>query len=398
MPNQQSDPQAEVDAGDLADPEGPAPRAEGPAAGDAGQAPRDPELVERLEKAGIEEGSVLDTSNAFTIGGENWFSFGGEGGVKLVGVTPENFNKLLISLVLIGLVAGLGALAKRLVVRLVDGRTHPDRLFWGKQAVHLVGAGVLLLGLVSVWFDDPSSLIGTLGLVTAGLAFALQKVVTSVAGYFVILRGNNFRVGDRIVMGGVRGDVLAVRFTQTVIMEMGQPPSVQAATPEIWVRSRQYTGRVVSVPNAKIFEEPIYNYSAEFPFIWEEMTVPVSYKDDRAAAERVLMEVAAEHAVPPDRVGADQLRGLQRRYPLRPIDLGPAVFYRLTDNWLELTVRFVAEEFGVRGLKDKMSRDILRKFDAAGVGLASATSEIVGLPPVEIVDRRPAPPAAPPAV
>ena len=72
-------------------------------------------------------------------------------------------------------------------------------------------------------------------------------------------------------MGGVRGDVIALGFIQTTIMEMGQPPPVQSADPAMWVRSRQYTGRVVTVTNAKIFDEPVYNYTRDFPYIWEEM-------------------------------------------------------------------------------------------------------------------------------
>ena len=311
-------------------------------------------------------------------------TIGGPDGVRLVGVTPENGTKLLISLALIAVVVALGWLAKRAIRRFVDGRKRPNALFWAKQIVHLAGAFVLTLGLVSVWFDDPASLATGFGLVAAGLAFALQKVVTSVAGYAVILRGDNFRVGDRIVMGGVRGDVLAVRFTQTMIMEMGQPPAVQSATPEIWVRSRQYTGRVVSVPNAKIFEEPIYNYSAEFPFIWEELTLPVTYECDRGEAERILTEAAKKHAVAADRIGAEDLAELQRRYPVELATLEPRVFYRITDNWLELSVRFVAEEHGVRGLKDAMSREILECLDAAGIGIASATYDVVGLPPVRV--------------
>ncbi len=70
-------------------------------------------------------------------------------------------------------------------------------------------------------------------------------------------------------------------FFQTVIMEMGEPPSVQSDDPGMWVQSRQFSGRIVTVSNSKIFEEPIYNYTRDFPFIWEEMHLPISYKDDR---------------------------------------------------------------------------------------------------------------------
>ncbi|HEX8203741.1 MAG TPA: mechanosensitive ion channel domain-containing protein, partial [Isosphaeraceae bacterium] len=247
---------------------------------------------------------------------------------------------------------------------------------------------VLTLGLLSIWFDDPARLTTALGLVSAGLAFALQKVVTAVAGYFVILRGKTFNVGDRITMGGVRGDVIALGFIQTTIMEMGQPPAVQGADPAMWVRARQYTGRIVTVTNDKIFSEPVYNYSRDFPYLWEEMSLPISYKADRDRAERILLETAERHTVAIGELGAEAPEEMRRRYFMKSADPRKRVYYRLTDNWLELAVRFVAEGHGVRDLKDAMSRDILRALDEAGIGLASTTFEIVGLPPLRIQDGR----------
>ncbi len=143
------------------------------------------------------------------------------------------------------------------------------------------------MGLISIWFDDPKRLATALGLVSAGIAFALQKVITALAGYFVILRGNTFTVGDRIMMGGVRGDVIALGFIQTTIMEMGQPPPVQTDEPAMWVQSRQFTGRIVTVSNSQIFDEPVYNYTRDFSYIWEEIHVPITYKADRHAAEKI---------------------------------------------------------------------------------------------------------------
>jgi small-conductance mechanosensitive channel len=237
---------------------------------------------------------------------------------------------------------------------------------------------------VSIWFDDPTRLTTALGLITAGLAFALQRVVTAFAGYVLILRGKTFNVGDRIVMGGVRGDVIALGFLQTTIMEMGQPPPVQNADPAMWVHSRQYTGRVVTVSNSKIFDEPVYNYTRDFPYIWEEMMLPVTYTADRARAERILLEVAGRHTVPIGEMGEAALIEMERRYFIRRPELTPKVYFRLTDNWLELTIRFIARDHGIRELKDAMSREILVALDEAGIGIASATYDIVGLPPLRI--------------
>ena len=305
-------------------------------------------------------------------------------GVKLVGVTAENGMKLLFSLAFVALTFLLSAGLGWLTARMFGGHRNQRVAFWTRQAIHLVTTLLLLTGLVSIWFDDPTRLTTALGLITAGLAFALQKVVTSIAGYFVILRGRTFNVGDRITMGGVRGDVIALGFIQTTIMEMGQPPAVQNADPAMWVHSRQYTGRVVTVSNSKIFDEPVYNYTRDFPYIWEEMTLPITYTADRARAEQILLDVAGRHTVPIGEMGEAALLEMERRYFIRRPELTPKVYFRLTDNWLELTIRFIARDHGIRELKDAMSREILAALDEAGIGIASSTYDIVGLPPLRI--------------
>ncbi len=305
-------------------------------------------------------------------------------GVKLVGVNASNGNKVLFSLAFILLVILLGWTSKALARVLLRGRRNARLEFWTRQAIRLGTAVVLGLGLVSVWFDDPTRLATALGLVTAGLAFALQRVITALAGYIVILQGKTFNVGDRITMGGVRGDVIALGFIQTTIMEMGQPPAVQNADPAMWVRARQYTGRVVTVTNDKIFTEPVYNYSRDFPYIWEEMVLPISYTADRRRAEQVMLEVAERHTIHYSRLSVESIAEMQRRYFMKSADMRPKVFFRLTDNWLELTVRFIAEDYGIRDLKDAMSRDILEALEEAGIGIASATFEVVGLPPLRV--------------
>lgn len=308
-------------------------------------------------------------------------------GIRLVGFNAENARKLLMTLLLFLLIWGVRWVIRQGAKFALRHLSGEQAEFWARQATHLITAALLLLGLASIWFDDPTRLATALGLVTAGLAFALQRVITAAAGYFVILRGQTFRMGDRIVMGGVRGDVVALSFMQTTIMEMGQPPSAQNADPAMWVRSREYTGRLVTVSNAKIFDEPVYNYTRDFPYIWEEMHLPIPYQADRERAEKIIMDSALRHTVTTGKLGREALEEMQRRYFLKPTQIGPRVYWRLTDNWLELTVRFIVRDRGIRETKDALSRDILREFEQAGIGLASATFEIVGLPPLRVVSE-----------
>lgn len=309
-------------------------------------------------------------------------------GVKLVGVNADNGRKLLFTLAFILTVWVLGRLLKAINDRVLF-RTGSRFAFWARQGVQVFLAIVLLLGVASIWFDDPSRLATGLGLVTAGLAFALRTVVTAFAGYLVILRGNNFNVGDRIVMGGVRGDVIGLTFFQTSIMEMGQPPGdAKGGEPDVWVHSRQYTGRIVSVTNDKIFSEPIFNFTRDFPFLWEEMRVPIRYGGDSKRAEQILLDVAERYTVKVSELSRDDLAEIKRRYFMQSGDVKPRVFYRLTDNWLELGLRFVVPERGIREIKDAMSRHILEAFEQDGIAIASATLEVVSLPPVELREGR----------
>lgn len=307
-------------------------------------------------------------------------------GIPLAGLNGANATKLLLTL---GLVAALfvlswllrAALRGLLPTRGLGAKAH----FWSRQVVSILLAAVGAMGLASIWFDNPRTMTAALGLFTAGLGFALQKVVTSLAGYILILRGNTFTVGDRIVMGGVRGNVIALGFFQTTIMEMGQPPAVQGADPAMWVRSRQFTGRIVTVANGRVFEEPVYNYTRDFPFIWEEIVVPIAYRDDRDKAEAALLQGTRRHAVDPANVAPGTLKHLRERYDLQLEDFEPRVYWRMTDNWLEMTVRLITPDRGVREIKDAITRDVLAALDRAGIGIASATSEIVGWPSLRVV-------------
>jgi hypothetical protein len=112
----------------------------------------------------------------------------------------------------------------------------------------------------------------------------------------------------------------------------------------MWVRARQYTGRVVTVSNSK----------------------------------------ARKHSVEAIQMGHEALAEMRRRYFMESPSTEPRVYWRLTDNRLELTVRFVVREHGVRDFKDRMSREILHALDEAGGGLASTTFELVGVPDLRV--------------
>jgi len=300
-------------------------------------------------------------------------------GVRLLGVSTETLRKAILTLAFTLAIVIVRSLLEWVVRASGRNRRREQRRFWVRQVVNLFTAAIFLLGLLSIWFDDPSRLATGIGLVSAGLAFALQKVVTSLAGYFVIIRSRVFTIGERITMGGVRGDVISLGFLKTTLMEMGDPSS---DTTSVWVRGRQYTGRIVTVTNDKIFEEPIYNATREFPFLWDEIQIPITYASDRNRAEAILLQAARRATADIQREAEPHRRHLNDEYHLEVDTLEPRVYYRITDNWLELSLRFISHDRTTREIKDRISRDILKGLDEAGIGIASTTIDIVAFPPV----------------
>jgi small-conductance mechanosensitive channel len=303
-------------------------------------------------------------------------------GVTLIGATPHNLHKLVLTVGFIA-VAWIFAWVLRQILKLFIGTQSGTRFqFWAKQGVSLVIAAIVILGIMSIWFDNPAQLAAFLGLVGAGVAFALQRVITAVAGYFVILRGKTFNVGDRIQMGGVRGDVIGLTFMQTRIMEMGESPR-EKDDDKSWVRSRQFTGRIVTVTNDKVFDCPVYNYTHEFAYIWDEISIPVAFHQDFAKAEQIILEAANAQARTAKRLGKEEVKRLEERFGIDAGEIDPRVFWRITEDWMELTVRFLGPDHGIRSIKDKMTRVIIASFEKANIAIAATRQEGVTLEPVK---------------
>lgn len=302
-------------------------------------------------------------------------------GVRILGLSDAGLRKLALTLLVL-VVAVLARSAFRLVSGFGAG-TISSRTLWARKTLRLLIGLLATLLLLSIWFDDPGRLASFMGLLAAGLAFAAQNLVLSIAGYVVIVFGKLFDLGHRIELGGVRGDVLDIGLVKTTIMEMGVPAAL-FPDPHHWVAARQYTGRVVSVVNAEIFRQPVFNYTANFNLLWEELRVPLSYGVDLARAERIVLGAARAHTREEVAMGQRQLGQMRTLYLVETTDLEPHCYVQLTDNWIELSVRFLVTTHGVRAIKDRIARQILADFREAKIEVASQTFELVRLPALSV--------------
>jgi small-conductance mechanosensitive channel len=315
---------------------------------------------------------VVPMSNALGTGGDEMSSVW-----ELVTDNSTVGGKLTTTAVIAAGTIFVGMTAGRLLSRRVDDRY---RKYYARKIVHYVAWVVALIALGILWRPFAGQLGLVLGLTTAGLAFAMQEVIGALAGWFNILSGSIFRVGDRVQLGGVRGDVIDITPLRTKVMEIGS-----SVGDDTWVRGRQYTGRIVAISNKATFDEPVYNYSATFEFIWEEIIIPVSYRDDWHAAEQIITEEAVRISSSKEAEAA--IAQMIRRYPVARTEVEPRVYVRATDNYLELAARFVVPVRTARFVKDELTRRILERLAEAGIPIASATQDVT---------VRPVPPEASP--
>ena len=119
------------------------------------------------------------------------------------------------------------------------------------------------------------------------------------------------------------------------------------------------------------------------------MVIPITYQANREKVENILLTAACKHAVDPHLLEQTAKDAMEDRFGLKTADMEPRVYFRITDNWLELTVRFVVPTHGIRSVKDLISRDLVAAFDQAGIGIASATYDIVGFPSIDIRREQP---------
>ncbi len=262
------------------------------------------------------------------------------------------------------------------------GRDDQHSAYWLRKMATYAIWGLALLLVVVIWAEFGRQASFIVGAFSAGVAFALQNVFGSFAAWIGILTGKVFKAGDRVMMGGVRGDIIDISPLRTTIMEIGSPGSEEDS--DVWVKARQYTGRVVTVSNTAFFEEPVYNYSRDFEYIWEEITVPLTYTTDWEKGRDILLGEVQEATRAFREASARSLEGMARRYLVRQSEIEPQAFVRLTDNWIELSARFVIPVRSARRAKSDISERVLRRYSREGVTVASATSEIVGLPPLRI--------------
>jgi small-conductance mechanosensitive channel len=254
-----------------------------------------------------------------------------------------------------------------------------DNRYKAKKFGTFVGYLLTIVFITVVYSNKLGGLTVAFGVAGAGIAFALQEVIASFAGWLAIMFGNFYKTGDRVQLGGIKGDVMDIGVLRTTIMETGQ-----------WVDGDLYNGRIVLIANSYVFKEPVFNYSGDFPFLWDEIKIPIQYGSNYEKTTQILNDIGKEIAGDLTTESREKWNTLQKKYLLEDSQTEPMVSLIANDNWVEFTLRYVVRYNKRRATKTLLFTKILKEIEATNgeVKFASATFHIVETPDFNVNLRK----------
>jgi small-conductance mechanosensitive channel len=235
----------------------------------------------------------------------------------------------------LGTVAALIAswLAVKIGGKVIEGRTGDDRDRYRRmQALNTFVLVLCVLAIALLWARKLQHTGTFLGLLGAGLAIALREPLLSIAGRIAIFAGKMYSVGDRIELDKMSGDVIGVGFFYTRMMEIGN-----------WIGADQYSGRIIQFANARVFGTPVMNYTQNFSYIWDEITFALTYQSNVAAAKQIMEEVGGDYTREFLQGAQEQLDRMRHYFLVPETEVKPHVYTKVTDNYLQLTMRYVVD-------------------------------------------------------
>jgi small-conductance mechanosensitive channel len=264
------------------------------------------------------------------------------------GLSPEVQTKIFESLFVILVIIIIQRLVKRFLLRKISD--IKIKYQWQKISLY-IAVFLIILFLINTWLNIFGSVATFLGLISAGIAIALKDPLVNMVAWLFILIRQPFKVGDRIQIGDIAGDVIDIRLFQFSLNEIGN-----------WVDAEQSTGRIIHIPNGKVFTDAQSNYTAGFEYIWHEIPVLLTFESNWKKAKKILTDVVTEHGVKLSQEAEKQIKAAARTFLIFYNKLTPIVYTTVKDSGVLLTLRYMCNPRERRSMEEIMWEDILNKF------------------------------------
>jgi small-conductance mechanosensitive channel len=261
--------------------------------------------------------------------------------------------KILIAFLVIVLAQAVFQLVRPIISRLLERLEQRHAIL---STFSLIVNALAVLAALSVLVGSVSTFITSLGLIGLGVTWALQTPILCFTGWILLNFRGYYRIGDRIKVNDTYGDVTQIDFLTTTVWEYGSS----------WFTAEQPSGRLITIPNSLVLQTSIYNYTRDFPYIWDELVVSVAYESDLSYAKETVLtnarQVLGKSMIDPIHRYREILKtsGLDYR-----ISDEPEVYMTFADSWANFHVRYLVPAREKRGIKTKISELLFAEFQKA---------------------------------
>ena len=256
--------------------------------------------------------------------------------------------RLAILLGMLAIVFGGGAIWQRLVIRYIqEPRRRHQQLLVQKLTVWVLAVAVVALTFVTEF----STFAAFAGLITAGLAVAMQSVLLSIVGYFLLIGKYGLRIGDRVQIGAVSGEVISLGLVRMHLMELNSQGPLGA------------TGRVVAFANSVVFQSAngLFRQIAGVNFVWHEATLALPAGSDYALIKAKLLTALNDVLSQSHEELTRQAQRLEKATAsttvVKPI---PQVQLRFSPSGVEALVRYPVHLQHEAETDERVSQEILK--------------------------------------
>lgn len=265
-------------------------------------------------------------------------------------ISGDTASKLFFTAVTLGGLSLIRYFIQQIVFKRIKDEEYEGRYLWKRglrNAYYVVS--IVLLGFI--WFDKIGSVATFLGLVSAGIAIALQDPLVNLAGWIFITVRRPLKLGDRVQINDIAGDVIDVRFFQFTVNEINN-----------WVDADQSTGRIIHIPNGWVFKYPQANYNQGFPHIWNEIGVQITFESNWKKAKDLLDDIVKKHADQFSFSARKKLLEASKQFMIFYRTLTPIVYVSVKDSGVMLTMRYLTQPRKRRSSEDLIWKDVLEVF------------------------------------
>lgn len=276
------------------------------------------------------------------------------------GLSSTRFSgNVIATLALIGVVVLLRWLIARSIVD--SDRVPREQRRRLLASVRNLMIGLLLIGVIVIWGSEIKAVAISVLAVAAAIVLATKELIMCLSGSLLRTGSHSFKIGDRIEVNGIRGDVFDTTLLTTTIFEIGPGPN-----------AHQSTGRTIQLPNSMFLSQPVINETATEGYALHSIVVPLKITDDLAAAEHALISAARSECDGYLDIAQKNMEQIGKTQGIEALSVEPRISVHLPEpERVNLMLRFAVPA----RRKGRIEQAILRRYLAERRKAAEANAD-----------------------